>query len=225
MPWERLPRSSPTAALPVFRSTSVPCRASIFRIRRCSNTKAACCVFRRRRARAKWLCMNCSAFPISGSKLPRCCDCMIVDATLFRHGELWWLAGASDPGGAHLGADLHLWHATDILGPWTPHAANPVKTDVGSARPAGRPFVSEGVLYRPAQDSSQTYGFASCYQSRPDSDTDDVPRGAGCIRGAGCRWSVSRWATYAVCSWRRDARRWKASRVFGCGVSGEFCGA
>jgi len=85
-------------------------------------------------------------------------DCMIVDATLFRHGEWWWLAGASDPGGAHLGADLHLWYATDIRGPWTPHASNPVKTDVSSARPAGTPFVSEGVLYRPAQDSAQTYG-------------------------------------------------------------------
>ncbi|HEY2401802.1 MAG TPA: hypothetical protein VGI23_15730 [Steroidobacteraceae bacterium] len=85
-------------------------------------------------------------------------DGMIVDATLFRHGELWWLAGASDPGGAHLGADLHLWYATDLLGPWAPHAANPVKTDVSSARPAGATFVSEGVLYRPAQDSSQTYG-------------------------------------------------------------------
>jgi hypothetical protein len=85
-------------------------------------------------------------------------DSMIVDATLFRHGDHWWLAGASDPGGAHLGADLHLWYAADIVGPWTAHAANPVKTDVGSARPAGFPFVSGGVLYRPAQDSSQTYG-------------------------------------------------------------------
>jgi hypothetical protein len=85
-------------------------------------------------------------------------DCMIVDATLFRHGDLWWLAGASDPGGAHLGADLHLWYATDILGPWIAHAGNPVKTDVSSARPAGFPFVSAGALYRPAQDSSQTYG-------------------------------------------------------------------
>lgn len=85
-------------------------------------------------------------------------DSMIVDATVFRHGEWWWLAGASDPGGAHLGADLHLWYATDIQGPWTPHASNPVKTDVSSARPAGTPFVSEGVLYRPAQDSSATYG-------------------------------------------------------------------
>jgi hypothetical protein len=85
-------------------------------------------------------------------------DCMIVDATLFRHGERWWLAGASDPGGAHLGADLHLWYATDIQGPWIAHASNPVKTDVASARPAGALFWSEGALYRPAQDSSETYG-------------------------------------------------------------------
>ena len=85
-------------------------------------------------------------------------DATVVDATLFRHGELWWLAGASDPGGAQLGADLHLWYATDITGPWTAHPSNPVKTDVSSARPAGTPFVSEGVLYRPAQDSSVTYG-------------------------------------------------------------------
>jgi hypothetical protein len=82
----------------------------------------------------------------------------VVDATVFRHGELWWLTGASDPGGAQLGADLHLWHATDIMGPWTAHPSNPVKTDVCSARPAGMLFVSDGVLYRPAQDSSVTYG-------------------------------------------------------------------
>jgi hypothetical protein len=85
-------------------------------------------------------------------------DVTVVDATLFQHGELWWLAGASDPGGAQLGADLHLWYATDISGPWTAHPSNPVKTDVCSARPAGTPFVSDGVLYRPAQDSSLTYG-------------------------------------------------------------------
>jgi hypothetical protein len=71
---------------------------------------------------------------------------------------LWWLAGASDPGGAQFGSDLHLWYATDITGPWTPHPSNPVKTDVCSARPAGTPFVADGALYRPAQDSSSTYG-------------------------------------------------------------------
>ena len=99
-------------------------------------------------------------FPDRWVKLTRLIDnAAIVDATLFRHGELWWLAGASDPGAAaQLGADLHLWYASDITGPWTPHPDNPVKTDVSSARPAGTPFESEGILYRPAQDSSASYG-------------------------------------------------------------------
>ena len=90
----------------------------------------------------------------------------VVDATLFRHEGLWWLAGATDydgvepveSSGVWMGADLRLWYADDIRGPWMAHPCNPVKTDVRSARPAGFPFVSDGVLYRPAQDSSKTYG-------------------------------------------------------------------
>jgi hypothetical protein len=82
----------------------------------------------------------------------------IVDATVFRHDGRWWLAGAADGPEATFGSDLHLWYAPAISGPWTAHAANPVKTDVGSARPAGPLFEVDGVLYRPAQDSSQTYG-------------------------------------------------------------------
>lgn len=81
----------------------------------------------------------------------------IVDATLFRHGELWWLAG-SEATAKGSTCELHLWHADEIAGPWRPHAANPVKVDVRSARPAGTPFWQNGELYRPAQDCSRTYG-------------------------------------------------------------------
>ncbi|MFP3900239.1 MAG: hypothetical protein ACLFXM_05250, partial [Acidimicrobiia bacterium] len=55
-------------------------------------------------------------------------------------------------------ADLHVWHAADLVGPWSPHRRNPVKMDVRSARPAGTPFVVDGVLHRPAMDNSRTYG-------------------------------------------------------------------
>jgi hypothetical protein len=79
----------------------------------------------------------------------------IVDATLFRHGERWWLAGSEPTGVTY---ELNLWHASAITGPWHPHAANPVKMDVRSARPGGTPFYEDGVLYRPAQDCSATYG-------------------------------------------------------------------
>ncbi len=81
-----------------------------------------------------------------------------LDATLFPHEGRWWLL-CSAMDGTH-GATLHAWHAPAILGPWTPHTANPIKRDVGSARPAGTPFVHAGQLYRPGQDSAATYGRA-----------------------------------------------------------------
>jgi hypothetical protein len=81
----------------------------------------------------------------------------IVDASLFRHEGRWWLAG-SEP--THKGAscELNLWYAAAPTGPWHPHAGNPVKIDVRSARPGGTPFYADGVLYRPAQDCTKTYG-------------------------------------------------------------------
>jgi hypothetical protein len=81
----------------------------------------------------------------------------IVDATLFRHEGTWWLAG-SEPTVKGTTCELFLWHAPAITGPWHPHAGNPVKMDVRSARPGGTPFRENGVLYRPAQDCSSTYG-------------------------------------------------------------------
>jgi hypothetical protein len=81
----------------------------------------------------------------------------IVDATIFRHEGTWWLAG-SEPTAKGTTCELHLWHAPAITGPWYPHATNPVKTDIRSARPGGTPFHVDGVLYRPAQDCSRTYG-------------------------------------------------------------------
>ncbi|GAG66909.1 unnamed protein product, partial [marine sediment metagenome] len=41
---------------------------------------------------------------------------------------------------------------------WKPHASNPIKVDVRSARPAGNPFYHNGNFYRPSQDCSEIYG-------------------------------------------------------------------
>ncbi|MHB8647468.1 MAG: glucosamine inositolphosphorylceramide transferase family protein [Thermomicrobiales bacterium] len=81
-----------------------------------------------------------------------------LDATIFRHQGRWWLLCSEQDGTP--GATLHAWYAADLLGPWAPHAANPVKRDLRSSRPAGTPFVHDGQLYRPAQDSTRTYGGA-----------------------------------------------------------------
>jgi len=88
-------------------------------------------------------------------------DTALVDVTVFRHGGRWWLAGA-DTGIRSPSADLFLWYADAVAGPWQAHPGNPVKTDVRSARPAGTPFFVDGVLYRPTMDCSETYGGRVC---------------------------------------------------------------
>jgi len=72
----------------------------------------------------------------------------------------WWLFTSIPVSGAGTAGELHLFYADSPLGPWTSHRANPVKSDVRSARPAGRIFENDGQFYRPAQDCSRRYGYA-----------------------------------------------------------------
>src|SRR3989441_3077933 len=83
-------------------------------------------------------------------------DVAALDTTVFQHGGRWWLTHTDRDAGQYV--HLFVWHATDLQGPWEPHALNPVKADVRSSRPAGTPFVHHGTLYRPAQDCSRRYG-------------------------------------------------------------------
>jgi len=81
----------------------------------------------------------------------------LADASVFEYEDRWWLA-ASEVADKGANSELHLFHAQSPTGPWTAHPGNPVKIDVRSARPAGQPFIVDGVLYRPAQDCSTSYG-------------------------------------------------------------------
>jgi hypothetical protein len=81
-----------------------------------------------------------------------------VDTTIFPHEGRWWAFCTRFSRGSTLA--LHAFHASSPRGPWTAHALNPVVVDVGSARPAGTPFVLGGVLYRPGQDCVRAYGDA-----------------------------------------------------------------
>lgn len=85
-------------------------------------------------------------------------DFPVIDPTLVFHGGLWWLFGTDGERGPQ--THLHAWYAERLEGPYRPHASNPLKTDVRSARPAGTPFVRDGVLHRPAQDGTRGYGSA-----------------------------------------------------------------
>lgn len=82
-----------------------------------------------------------------------------ADATLHREHDRWWMfTTATRPGGADINDELHLFSAERLTGEWKPHRGNPVKSDVRSARPAGRLFRSGGNLYRPGQIGAPIYG-------------------------------------------------------------------
>lgn len=88
----------------------------------------------------------------------------IVDATLHQEDGRWWLFACVaetpfDDGGREWN-ELFLFHADSPLGPWLPHAANPICTDVRRARPAGSLFRHGGRLIRPGQDCAGHYGRA-----------------------------------------------------------------
>ena len=78
-----------------------------------------------------------------------------VDATLYNHNGYWWLFFTKK---GSTNTQLQIWYSDKIFGIYRPHANNPVKTDIRSARPAGPLFEYEDALYRPAQDCSRTYG-------------------------------------------------------------------
>lgn len=93
-----------------------------------------------------------------------------VDPTVIRHANRWWLFFTDEE--RAVDTNLYVWHADELEGPWRPHRANPVKTDVSSARPGGTPFVHRGSLYRPAQDCTTRYGAAIAVNEVTDLTTD-----------------------------------------------------
>jgi hypothetical protein len=82
-----------------------------------------------------------------------------ADTSVIRHRGRWWMFTCDHADQDE--AKLFVFHASELHGPWRPHAQNPVKCDMRSSRPAGTPFVADdGTLYRPAQDCSRVYGGA-----------------------------------------------------------------
>jgi len=82
-------------------------------------------------------------------------DVDAVDPTLILYEQRWWLFFTIKK---YSNTHLHIYYSDHLLGDFQPHAKNPVKIDIRSSRPAGTPFHHDGILYRPAQDCTQTYG-------------------------------------------------------------------
>jgi hypothetical protein len=81
-----------------------------------------------------------------------------VDASVFRHDDLYWMWVNQAFDGGRLDDETFLYFSDRLDGGWTPHPRNPVVSDARRARPAGRPFPHGDVIIRPAQDCTGRYG-------------------------------------------------------------------
>jgi hypothetical protein len=82
----------------------------------------------------------------------------LIDPTLVEHQGHWYLFGNLTNDGIGPDDELHAFVATDWRGPFQPHPANPIVTDVRSARMAGRFFRHGEDLFRPSQIGAPRYG-------------------------------------------------------------------
>ena len=103
---------------------------------------------------------RCVRFPDLWEPAERLLDIPAIDATVVRHGSRWWMFHAVPGPADQAMRELHVAWADALTGPWTPHAANPVRSGFQASRPGGTAFGIDGVLHLPVQDCAETYGAA-----------------------------------------------------------------
>lgn len=103
---------------------------------------------------------RCVRFPDVWEPVQQIMDVPAIDATVVKHGDKWWAFYALPGPDDRAMRELHVAYADELTGPWTPHAANPVRSGFGGSRPGGTAFVHNGDLHLPMQDCISTYGAA-----------------------------------------------------------------
>ncbi|HAL06864.1 MAG TPA: hypothetical protein DCP26_05855 [Brevundimonas sp.] len=103
---------------------------------------------------------RCERFPDRWTPVHRLLDLPAIDATVVRRDGRWWMFYALPGPNDRAMREMHVAWADALTGPWTPHAANPVRAGFMDARPGGSAFEHDGALYLPVQECRPTYGAA-----------------------------------------------------------------
>jgi hypothetical protein len=103
---------------------------------------------------------KCVEFPLKWEKHANILENIdTVDTTPFFHEGLWYLFTSTRRNCKKFGDRLDLFFTEDILTPnWQEHPQNPVCQGHQQFRMAGKPFIYNGKLVRPSQDSLKRYG-------------------------------------------------------------------
>lgn len=105
---------------------------------------------------------ECTGFPYEWEfKMNLMENICAVDTTMFfKDNKFWLFANVSEIPGVSKSEELFLFSSDSLFSNnWKSHPANPIISDIRSARPAGRIFYHNGRLYRPSQDCSVAYGY------------------------------------------------------------------
>ncbi|KAG0464930.1 hypothetical protein HPP92_019094 [Vanilla planifolia] len=83
----------------------------------------------------------------------------LVDSFIINYTGYYWLFGSDFS--LHSNGEMSIWYSSSPLGPWKPHKQNHIHNfdKEISSRNAGRPFLFNNELYRPGQESGETYGL------------------------------------------------------------------
>ncbi|WP_162945044.1 glucosamine inositolphosphorylceramide transferase family protein [Flavisolibacter nicotianae] len=90
-------------------------------------------------------------------------DVTAVDTTvLLKDDKVWMFTNIVEMEGGPFHDELFLFSADTLFTQeWKSHPCNPIVSDVKSARSAGKLFYHNNKLYRPSQDCSVRYGYAT----------------------------------------------------------------
>ncbi|KAG1653612.1 hypothetical protein FOA52_011349 [Chlamydomonas sp. UWO 241] len=99
------------------------------------------------------------AFPLKWTVEKVLIDAPLIDSSLFKHGNRWYLFASNRREKSSKNCrELEVWSSDSLLGEWVRHPQSPVRSWKQGSRPAGRPIVYNGQLYRFGQDCAVTYG-------------------------------------------------------------------
>jgi hypothetical protein len=85
-------------------------------------------------------------------------DLPLLDATILKQKNKYWVFGIVRNKEAFHEYLLCVFYADSLLGPYTPHPTNPVRNSLNGTRSAGNFIEVDGVLYRPTQNCENRYG-------------------------------------------------------------------
>ncbi len=78
------------------------------------------------------------------------------DATVLKYNNKYWIFAIISENEADY--RMHVFFSDTLLGPYSPHKNNPIKTGLNGTRSAGNFIEVDGIIYRPVQNCQNGYG-------------------------------------------------------------------